>query len=289
VASNERKRALLYMTIAVLLWSVGGLLIKLSSWDALALNGGRNAVSAIVLWVYLKRPLFTWSRLQVGGAIIFAIMNTAYVLATQLTTAANAVFLHYTAPIWVLFFSAWLLKEKPKKIDWATLAAIIVGIVLMFAGQLSGDGLWGNFFGLLSGFLLSIVIIILRKQKDGSPMETILLGMIIMAVVGAFFIPSQPINTTELSIVLVLGVAQFGIPFILYTIAIKTLTAVEAVLIQALEPALNPLWVAMAVGEVPPITAVFGSIIILVSVIIHGIVGSQKRMNNEQVIINDGS
>ncbi len=277
MASTERKRALLYMTIAVLLWSVGGLLIKLSSWDALALNGGRNAVAVVLIWAYLKRPLFTFSRLQIGGAIAFAIMNTSYVLATQLTTAANAVFLHYTAPIWVLFFSAWLLKEKPKKIDWATLAAIIVGIVLMFSGQLSGDGLWGNFFGLLSGLLLSIVIIILRKQKDGSPTETLLLGMIMAAVVGLLFVPSQPINPREISIVLALGVAQFGLPFLLYTIAIKTLTAVEAVLIQALEPALNPLWVAMAVGEVPPITAVFGSVIILASVVIRGIIGSRKE------------
>ena len=273
---NERNRALLFMTIAVLLWSVGGLLIKLSSWDALALNGGRNAVAAILIWAYLRRPSFTWSRLQIGGAIVFAIMNTSFVLATQLTTAANAIFLHYTAPIWVLFLSAWLLKEKPKLIDWGTLAAIVAGIVLMFAGQLSGDGLWGNFFGLLSGILLSIVIIILRKQKDGSPTETILLGMIITAVVGVFFIPSQPITLTEISIPIALGIVQFGGPFILYTIAIKTLTAVEAVLIQALEPALNPLWVAMAVGEVPPLTAVIGSVIILVSVIIRGIYGNKS-------------
>ena len=124
-------QAVVALVISILFLSTSGLLIKLSSWDALALNGARSLLAAAVIWIYLRRPNFTWSRAQVGGALAYTVMLITFVQATRWTTAANAIFLQFTAPLWVALFGIWLLGERPQRSDWMAMAAIAFGLSLI--------------------------------------------------------------------------------------------------------------------------------------------------------------
>jgi len=275
---NNRTRAIISLFIAVLFFSTSGLLIKLSSWDALALNGARSLIAAAVILIYLRRPKFTWSRAQIGGAIAYSLMVITFVQATRWTTAANAIFLQFTAPLWVALFGIWLLGERPKRIDWAAMIAIGLGMFLFFGGALSSTGTWGNMLAIFSGMCTAVVFISLRKQKDGSPTETALLGNLITAAIGLPFIilADQPVNGREISIILFLGVFQLGLPFIILTLALKQLPAIEAMLIQTLEPILNPIWVFLFIGEKPSPSALVGAAIVTTAVILRAIAASRR-------------
>jgi drug/metabolite transporter (DMT)-like permease len=275
---NTRSRSIIALVIAIFFLSTSGLLIKLSSWDALALNGARSLIAAAVIWIYLRHPHFTWSRAQVGGAIAYAVMVVTFVQATRWTTAANAVFLQFTAPLWVALFGIWLLGERPRRSDWVTMVAIGLGMLLFFGDELSTTGTWGNLLAIFSGMCMALMFIALRRQKDGSPVETVLLGNLIAGVIGLPFIlfGDQPFTTREISIILFLGIFQLGLPFIVVTLAAKQLRAIEQILIQSLEPILNPIWVFLIIDERPAPSALIGAAIVTTAVIFHAIATSRR-------------
>ncbi len=275
---SNRKRSVIFLILAIFLFSSSGLLIKLSSWNSLALNGARSLIAAAVILIYLRRPNFTWSRAQVGGAIAYTLMVITFVQATRWTTAANAIFLQFTAPLWVALFGIWLLGERPKRIDWVTMIAIGIGMLLFFGGELSSTGTWGNLLAIFSGMCTALLIISLRKQKDGSPTETALLGNLITAAIGLPFLifGEQLVNVREISIILFLGIFQLGLPFIILTLALKQLQAIEVILIQTLEPILNPIWVFLFIGERPSPSALVGAAIVTTAVTLRAIAASRR-------------
>jgi drug/metabolite transporter (DMT)-like permease len=276
-----RRKAILYLLITVTLWSTSGLFIKLLPWHPLALNGVRSIIAAVVIWIYVRRPHFTWSFAQVGAAVAYVAANTCFIAATQLTTAANAIFLQYTAPLWVAIFGAWYLQERPKPIDWYTMAAIFVGMLLFFGDNLSLQGYMGNLLAILGGISFAWMILLMRKQKDGSPVESALLGNILAFLIGLPFLIGPWANMPAFSmqdwtILIFLGIFQLGIPFILYARAIQYLAAVEAVLIMTLEPILNPIWVFLGIGETPGRFALLGAAIVLAAVTIRAVISSRQ-------------
>ena len=275
---NSRTRAVIYLILAVFLFSASGLLIKLSSWNTLSLNGARSLIAAAVIWIYLRRPNFTWSRVQIGGAIAYTLMVLTFVQAVRWTTAANAIFLQFTAPLWVALFGIWLLGERPRRADWAAMIAIAIGMLLFFGDALSSTGIWGNLLAIFSGMCTALLIISLRMQKDGSPTETALLGNLITAAIGLPFLifGDQLVNVREISIVLFLGIFQLGLPFIILTLAVKQLQAIEVILIQTLEPILNPIWVFLFIGERPSPSALVGAAIVTMAVTFHAIATSRR-------------
>jgi len=210
-------------------------------------------------------------------------MLITFVQANRWTTAANAAFLQYTAPLWVALFSIWLLQERPQRSDWLTMIAIGVGMILFFGGKLSADGLRGNLLAIFSGMCVALFLIALRKQKDGSPTETVLLGNLIAAVIGLPFIVlgDQPVNLREISIILFLGVFQLGLTFILLTLAIKQLSAIESILIESLAPVLNPVWTFLFINEIPAPSAIAGAAIIITAVAIRAITAARHTAPGE--------
>jgi drug/metabolite transporter (DMT)-like permease len=283
---TSRGRAIFALLLAIILISTNGLMIKSSSWDPLALNGARSLIAAAVLWAYLRRPHFTWSRAQVGGAIFYALMIITFVQSMRWTTAANAVFLQYTAPLWVALLGIWLLGERPSRGEWLTLGAVGVGMLLFFGGELAQTGLWGNLLAIFSGVCMALMLIALRAQKEGSPTETVLLGNLIAGVIGLPFIlfGDQPVNIREISIILFLGIFQLGLPFIIVTLAIKQLSALETILIQTLEPILVPIWVFLFLGERPSSSALLGAVIVTAAVTINAILTARRPEQVDSVL-----
>lgn len=262
-AETGRYRAIGLLLLTAVLWSTSGVLIRLVHWPALAIAGGRSGIAALVILAVLRRPRITWSKTQIGAAFLYAAMVTFFVAANKLTSAANAILLEYTAPIYVAILGAWLLKERATWLDWLTILFVLGGIALFFLDQLSPGMLWGNVLALLSGLAFAGFVLIMRGQKDGSPMELAFLGNALTFLIGVPFMLGKGLNSTGLAVLLILGVFQLGIPYILYSLAIKHVTALEAVLIPIIEPLLNPVWVFLAMGETPGRWAATGGIAVL--------------------------
>jgi drug/metabolite transporter (DMT)-like permease len=275
---GERSRAVLFLVLAAVLWSTGGLLIKSTGWQPLSILVGRCMFSSLVLLLYLRRlptGLTRWKLLAGAGHILTSFL---FVSATKLTTAANAIFLQYTAPIYIVLLGAWLLHEKPTRTDWITMLVIFSGMFLFFADQLSLNGLHGNLLAILSGITMAVMTVALRAQKEGTPAESILIAQIPIAILGLPLVVKESWTLTNTLNIVYLGTIQIGLAFILFTTGLKSVPAIEATLISTLEPVLNPVWVLLFIGERPGTFALVGGLIVLAGVTINAISSSRARV-----------
>lgn len=268
---------LLLLAATAAIWSVGGMLIKSINAHPLAIAGVRSAIAALIILLYVKKPRFTWSFPQLAAAFTYALVVTTFVTANKFTTAANAILLQYTAPIYVAIFGAWLLKEKPRLLDWVTIAVTLGGMLLFFVDGLDTRGVWGNVLAAISGMGFGLFPVFMRMQKDGSPIESVLLGNCITALIGIPFLSTAMPDGTGWLYLIILGTFQLGLSYILYSIAIKRVTALESSLITVVEPILNPVWVGLFMGEKPGIFSVIGGMIVLSAITIRCILTSVKH------------
>jgi drug/metabolite transporter (DMT)-like permease len=269
------------LIITALLWSSGGILVKGIEWHPLAIAGMRSFIAAIVIRLSMRKPKFTWSTPQVGGALCYSATVILYVLANKLTTAANVVFLMYTAPIYVIIFGPWFLRERATGQDWLAVGAVMIGIVVFFFDQLSSEGLMGKLLAVLSGMTFAWMTLFLRRQKRSSPLESVFLGNVLAAIIGLpFFLTEKLPEINGILMLLAMGIFQLGISYVLYTKAIQKVRAFEAVLITMLEPILNPLWVFLLYAEIPSLWALVGGVIVLVTVTCQGI--ATRKANRQQ-------
>jgi drug/metabolite transporter (DMT)-like permease len=143
-------------------------------------------------------------------------------------------------------------------------------MALFFLDRLTTAGFWGNIVALGSGLSYGWLALFLRRQKSGSPLESVFLGNVLAALAGLpFMFGSVPGASDWIGLVL-LGVVQLGLPYILYAIAIRHVSAVESLLILMIEPVLNPLWAFLFLAEVPGRLSLLGGLIILGSVTARG-------------------
>lgn len=277
---NQRYKGIIAVIIASAMWSTGGIFIKMVDWNPVAISGIRSLIAALVLLAYIKKPKITKSKPQIFGAISYALTVILFVIANKLTTAANVILLQYTAPIFVAILGIWLLKEK---IHWYDIIAILVvffGMILFFIDNVSAGNVIGNILAIFTGLTLACTTIALKLQKEGSAIETTLLGNILTFVVAVPFIFTSIPDLKSLFIIVIMGVFQLGVPYIFYTYAIERLTALEAILITVIEPLLNPLWVYIFDGEKPGSYAIIGGIIVIIAVVSRSIYISKYLEDN---------
>lgn len=264
---KDRTKAIIQLIIASILWSTGGLLIKLVDWNPIAIAGSRSFIAGLVIFAYLKKPKITMSKPQVVGAIAYATTVILFVMANKMTTSANAIMLQYTSPAFVAILGMWLLRERIHWFDLLSILFVIGGMVLFFNDASGTGNMLGNLIAVISGFFLAVVTVALRFQKDGSPVETMLLGNFLTFIVAIPFIFGGLPDLKSIAAIIVLGIVQLGISYILYGLAIKHLGALEAVLITVIEPLLNPFWVFLVVGEKPTALSLLGGLVVLIGVI----------------------
>jgi drug/metabolite transporter (DMT)-like permease len=266
----SHRAAVSLLILVSLFWSLGGVLIKSIEWHPLAIAGTRSAIASIMLWVWLRRPKFTWSVNQLCTAGAYVLTVSLFVVATQKTTAANAIFLQYTAPIYVALAGPALLGERVRRADWACVGLALMGIALFFRDQFSTEGAWGIAAALASGLSFAAMVIFLRREREGSPLSALLLGNIATAMIGLPWMITNPPQAGDWLPLIVLGVIQLGLPYILYGIVIGRVTALEAILIPMLEPILNPIWVAVVQKEIPGVWSLAGAALVLLAVLLRG-------------------
>ena len=259
------------LLLVAVLWSLGGVMIKSVDWHPMAIAGMRSAIAVPVILACVGRPRITFSRAQLTGGLAYAGTVVLFVLATRMTTAANAIFLQYTAPIYVAALGPWLLGERALRSDWLVIAAALGGIALFFLDRLTLAGMWGNVIALGSGVAFAALVLSLRGQRDASPIAAIVLGNVFAALAGLPFMFGPGPSAQGWVALGVLGAVQLGLPYVLYAVAIRRVSALEAVLIPLAEPILNPLWVMLLMGERPGGWALAGASLVLGAVLLRGV------------------
>ncbi len=280
---GERTRASLLLAATALIWSSGGLAIKLVDLHPLALTGARSALSALTLaLIFRSRLSFALTPARACAAVCYAGLLISNVVATKLTTSANAILLAYTAPVYVALLAPRLLGEKTRASDWLFIGAVLAGMVLFFLDRLSPQGLLGNLVAVGSGlcyaaFTLSMRAQAMSSRKDASPVESVLLGHGLTALVGLPFLAYGLPDASGWLGLAYLGVLQQGVSLALYVWCIKRLGALEAILIMTLEPILNPIWVALGLGELPGFWATVGGLVVLCAVTLRSALHSRAK------------
>jgi drug/metabolite transporter (DMT)-like permease len=274
---TERRKAILFLILAALLWSTAGVFVKVLDWQPVSILAGRGLFTSIVFLLYMRRLPTKITRsmlLAAGGSIATQFL---FITSTKLTTAANSIFLQYTAPIYVVLLAYWFLHEKPSRSGWIAMGIIFPGLLLFFGDELSPEGFYGNILAALSGVTSAVMMVSFRPQKDGSPEDSILIASLVIAIFGSPSILKESWTVISWLSIAYLGVMQIGLAFILFTKAIKQIPALEANLIGTLEPILNPVWVFLFLGERMGKSALLGGLVVLGGVIVNAIGSAQAE------------
>ncbi len=277
------------VVLAVLLWSTGGVFIKYTTLDAFSVNAGRSFFAAITVaaFTYKKGLRLDWFTFL--SALMYAGTLSCFVYANKTTTAANAIFLQYTAPIYILILSPFVLKEKFRFSDLITVVVCLSGMSLFFlepqndANKLATNIFAGNIAALASGVFFGLYILLLRHPKSlrQNPAVSVFYGNIIIVLLMLPFILGNPpadIKSNDIFAILFLGILQIGTAYVLFTNGVaRGVRSLDASIIGFIEPLLNPIWVFLFIGEQPSVWAILGGAIIIAAVVFHTIKNSGER------------
>jgi drug/metabolite transporter (DMT)-like permease len=279
----------LSIMLCALLWSAGGILIKSVDWNAYAIAGMRSLIAAIFIIVFLRKfPVFL-IRAKTGlidkkqtlfcflGAVFYSFTMIGFVIATKMTTAANAIFLQYTSPIYVILLSPLLLKERNSFVDYISVLGVFLGMVLFMLDGIHAGNMLGNFIAALSGISFAMTAIFMRAQKNYSPVNSFILANIITFILMfPFYWTDNLPSRIGVICIIIMGCFQIGLPVILYSIGIKKVTAMSATLITLIEPIMNPVWVVIFKDEIPSIISIAGGIIVLGFILFRTVVKTKN-------------
>ncbi len=206
---------------------------------------------------------------------------SSFVAANKLTTAANAIVLQYTAPIFVFLLVGFFFRERIGGVTWAALGIGMSGIAVIFAGSAGQPDFAGVTVALLSGLLFSIYMVSLRFLKSvPAGTLTCLNNLACCVLLSPFVIGQLSLSRAECLIIALMGVVQLGIPYWLFSRAVEKIPVHEASLIVLIEPVLNPLWVALAVGEIPSHATFFGGALIVAGLAVRYGWGARRKVQS---------
>lgn len=274
-------RGPILIAVTAVLWSFGGLFIKMIPWGAMTIIGMRAVFAAAILAIYMRKPRITFSPSVILGAICMAGTTILFVFANKLTTAANAIVLQYTGPIFVIILSIIFFKKRPRALDVGAVLATFIGIALLVLGpQVGKSSFLGNALACLSGLTFAGVFLI-NQMPNAKPEESLLLGHLINIVICLPFIVTDPKVAVDSALpwiaITVLGIFQLGLAYVLFSIGIKITPPITASLIAAIEPLLNPVWVFLVKGERPGALSLVGGAIVLLAVVLYSVLTMRQQ------------
>ena len=269
---TANNKAFLQMVVCAVLWSISGIFFKLlTHCHPFVIAGVRSAFAAVTIIAYMvfKRQRLVLNKSVFLTALFLSSVFFMFVSANSLTTAANAIVLQYTAPVFILIFSALFLKQRFIKADIIVVVLTLLGISLFFLDKLDGGQLLGNLLAVGSGIALSgLFITVGGAANEAERMSGLLMGQLVTCAVGIPFLlfTENQMDMTTIGMLAILGVLQLGVPYILMGLASLHCPPLACSLIGMIEPLLNPIWVALFDGEVPGPLALFGGAIVLCSI-----------------------
>jgi drug/metabolite transporter (DMT)-like permease len=269
---RQNARAAWGMAATAVLWSTGGLAIKLVPLSPMAVAGWRSLLSAATLLLLFRASLdFRPTPARLGAAVAYAGLLVTNVAATKLTTAANAILLAYTAPVYVALLAPVFLGEKTRRADWLFVAASLGGMALFFVDKLSATGFWGNILAVGTGLSYAAFTLCMRAGREDSPVSAVIAGHVLTVLAALPFLADGLPGSLGAGLGLVyLGVVQQGLSLALYVWCIARLPALSAMLLLTIEPIVNPVLVALGYGELPGLWACLGGVVVVAAVTLRG-------------------
>lgn len=266
---NLRRTGVIMTVLAAIFWSTGGLFIKLLPQDAFTILFYRSFYAAILFVVIFRKSLFRFNKLSIISSLFYAPVLIAFVTSTKLTTAANAIFLQYTAPAFVLILEPYFVRTRLTGINIFTVIVCFAGMCLFFVDQFSQPDNWlGIWIALLSGLILTGLLITQKMNKPSFQPGAVFIGNLLVCVITLPWFIDNPFPTAmENNYLMILGFGQLGLGFALFLFGQKYLPAIESSLIAMLEPVLNPVWVYIGYGEYPGGWAITGGLVIICALI----------------------
>lgn len=270
---KERLLGTVYVLLSAVCFSLGGVLIKSIPWSSMSIQGIRSIFSFCVIGGYM---VLTHHRFVINGAVIFgALCNTlmafTFVAATKMTTAANAIVLQFTEPIFVILLVWILYKKRPgKDAIWAC-AVVFLGIICFFFESLSGGGMVGNLLAIFSGFTYALVML-LKGFKGADFESSMVISNVLSVVIGIpFYLAESNYSGTVWFYMILLGVFQFGFSYLFLSKGLDRVSPVTASLTSTIEPILNPILVAIFCGETIGVLGVVGAILVVGSATLYNL------------------
>ncbi|MFG0333252.1 MAG: DMT family transporter [Maioricimonas sp. JB049] len=277
-AERDVVRGRLLLLAAALLWSLSGLLVKNDVMQAIP-HAQRGPVLACYRALFAAAsllPFVRWKRARFRGAMLpmvvsYLLMNVLYVTSLTWTTAAAAIFLQYTCTGWAFLLGVLFLGERSDRGGIVALLCSLAGIGLIVASDWSGERLPGNLMALGSGMAFAGVALMFRVLRGESALWLVFVcnltgGLGLLPWVLGLDVQLTP---AQWGLTAALGVLQLGVPYVLFARAVRVVTAQEAALITILEAVLNPIWVAMFVGELASLATWLGGSSIVVGLVLR--------------------
>lgn len=264
----------LMVLVAAILFSTGGAVVKATTIGAWEVAGLRSAIAAIAIFILLPEARRSWSRRTLVVGIAYAATMICFVVANKLTTAANAIFLQATAPLYVLLLGPWLLGERVHRRQLAFMALMALGMVCFFIGNqpvsaTAPEPTMGNIVAAGSGLSYALLILGLRwlgraSDDPGPAISAVCCGNMIAAVVATpMAYPFGAVTVTDWAAVSFLGIFQIGVAYAFLVRGVARVPALEASLILLAEPVLSPFWAWLVHGESPTAWALLGGVVII--------------------------
>ena len=275
---TDKRRSVLFVFLASVCFSTGGLFIKLIPWSALAINGARNLIGAAVIGTYLliTRHRIVFSSRVLTGALAMIGVTTFFAISNKLTTAANTIVLQFTAPVFVILMMAVFYHQKPRRLDVITCVLVMLGVVLFFVDGIRAGNLIGNITAVLSGVCYAGVFM-MNTGENADAISSCFLGQLAAGLAMTPLCFGETDFTAQtLSAVIALGVIQVGGAYVLFSIGIKNTPPVTASLITGLEPIMNPLLVAVFYGETVSTLSIIGSVIVVCTIMVYNFLLARK-------------
>ena len=275
----DKRKGLLLVLLGAIAFSLGGVFIKFIPWNPIAINGGRCIFSSMVIAAYLY---FSGHKVKINktvllGALCVGSMMLCYVASIKLTSAANAIVLEYTAPIFVIILEAFIFHREIRKIDIIICQLVFLGIGIVMIDGLGKGHVAGDLIALASGVFYALTIM-LNEFENGDSLSSVLLGHILMAIIGIPFIFEETdFSASTLLLVAALGIFQAGAGYTLLSVGLKYADPISASLIASIEPVLNPILVSLFYHEHMGINTIIGGLIVIVSIVVYNVITLKKE------------
>jgi drug/metabolite transporter (DMT)-like permease len=264
--SSGPDRGRLFILLTGVLWSLAGVFIKFLELHPLTITFYRSFFAWLFFSPFLRQKPYRVDRPLLISVSTYTAAICSFVWANKLTTAANAIVLQYTAPIFVFIFVRLLFGEPISKNNFVTLLMGMSGVGIIFLGSVGQPDAGGVLVAVLSGFLFATYMVNLRYVKQATPVYLTWINNLACFLILVPLVWSRLALAFDEALALaIMGVVQLGIPYFLFSKALETVSLQEASLIVLIEPVLNPIWVALVVGEIPSTSTLIGGAVILAS------------------------
>jgi drug/metabolite transporter (DMT)-like permease len=283
---DSRRRGVAYLMACAFLWSTAGVFIKLIMWHPLVIASLRGAIAVVVLWAVLclrGSPRLIVNRRTLITGVFLGSTTLLFVTVNKLTTAATAIVLQSSNPIFILLFFALVRRQGISRRDLTVVLITLAGMALFFFDSLSFSGILGGILGILSAITIAGAFISASESASlHETMSGVLLGHLLGALCGLPFLVLYPpvFDPVSTGALVFLGVFQLGIPYVLFSLGARSCTPLTISLIGMLEPIFNPIWAAIFLREIPGLPALLGGIIVIGALIFRCVAAARDVRQN---------